>query len=207
MVRKTADGRFDVEIDGEVKAYDRVISTIPIPDMLRLIGEEPKVDIQTRNLISLFYTGVFDRPGNTFFNFSNEASWKRITVFSRFYQPTKQGKDYFTVEVTSDDVSQQQVELAAADFEKHANGVGLFRGSPKLEGSHVSYSAYPIYRRDQSQAVEAEKERLRSYGIDLLGRQGNFEYVISNVVAKRAAELSETIALASSLQSENRAVI
>ncbi len=197
-VRKTEEG-FDLDIDGQVHGYDRVISTIPIPDMLRLIGEEPKTEVQTRNLISLFYTGNFAQPGNTFFNFSNEGAWKRITVFSRFYKPTQKGSDYFTVEVTSNDVSPAKIAAAAKDFEQHANKVGLFDGTPSLEGSHVSYHAYPVYRRGQSTAVELEKTRLREFGIDLLGRQGNFEYVISNVVAKRAAELSGKIADSNSL--------
>ncbi len=192
-VRKTESG-FDVSVDGTTEHYDRVVSTIPIPTMLTLIGETPATDVQTKNLISLFYVGKFNRQGNTFFNFTNEADWKRITVFSDFYGPTAAGEDYFTVEITSDDTSPDRVDAVARDFEAHAEKVQLLTGAPRFQGSHVSTHAYPVYRRGQGQAVEAEKHRLRSFGIDLLGRQGNFEYVISNVVAKRAHELTETLA-------------
>lgn len=193
-IRKRTDEKFELEIEGKVRTYNRVISTIPIPDMLRLVGKEPKAQVQTRNLISLFYSGSFERPGNTFFNFSNEALWKRITVFSRFYKPTRRGADYFTVEITSNDVSQNRIEAVAKEFERHAMKVGLLTKNPTFQGAHVSYNAYPVYRYGQFQDVESEKDRLRSYGIDLLGRQGNFEYVIASIVAKRASELSVTIA-------------
>lgn len=184
---------FEVAVDGKQEIYDRVVSTIPIPNMLELIGEVPAVEVPTKNLISLFYTGTFLRKGNTYFNFSNEADWKRITVFSDFYGATDQGQDYFTVEVTTNDASEQKIAASAREFEAHAAKVNLLETKPNLHGSHVSEHAYPVYLKGQSAAVESEKQRLRDAGIDLLGRQGNFEYVISNVVAKRAAELSEAV--------------
>lgn len=190
-VNKTESG-FGLLVEGVEEPFDRVVSTIPIPSMLRLLGLEPQVEVQTKNLISLFYTGQFARQGNTFFNFALDGAWKRITVFSRFYKPLPSGEDYFTVEVTTDeDVSEKRIAEVAQDFEQHAERYGLLKGKPELQGSHISIDAYPVYRSGQLDAIESEKQRLRDAGVDLLGRQGNFEYVISNIVARRAKELVE----------------
>ena len=189
---QSQDNGFEVQLESGIERFDRVISTIPIPSMLRLLGEAPKTDVQTKNLISLFYKGNFAQKGNTFFNFTLDSEWKRITVFSRFYQLLSSGEDYFTVEVTTDDdTSDARIQSVAKDFEQHAAKHNLLEGPAKLLGSHVSLDAYPVYRHGQMDAIESEKQRLQSTGIDLLGRQGNFEYVISNIVARRAKELAE----------------
>ncbi|MAT73178.1 MAG: hypothetical protein CMJ58_27140 [Planctomycetaceae bacterium] len=185
-------GEFTVTSNLGERKYDRVISTIPMPAMLRLIGRTPAVEIENRDLISLFYTGKFRNPGNAFFNFTMSGRWKRITVFSKFYGPHR-GQDYFTVEVTSQDTSPAAVEAACRDFEDHAREFNLLEGSPELQGTFVTPRAYPLYRAGQLAAVEREKQHLRDFGIDLVGRQGNYEYIISDVVAQRAETLVEQI--------------
>lgn len=192
-VRREGEEFVLVHSGGQEERYDRVISTIPMPVMSRLIGREPETNIENRDLISLFYRGKFVNQAAAFFNFTYSGKWKRITVFSKFYG-MEEGQDYFTVEVTAQDTSPEAVEEARRDFEQHARKFNLLEGEPEFVGSEITPRAYPIYRRGQMPAIEREKAALRNFGIDLVGRQGNFEYVISDVVAQRAQTLVNKMA-------------
>jgi len=144
--------------------------------------------------VSLFYVGNIVKPGNTFFNFTYDAAWKRITVFSRFYETGAEARedDYFTVEITVDDnVQDSDVSAIADDFERHIKKTGLTSEKPELVGHYLTKDAYPVYRNSQSETVAREKTLLKEFGIELLGRQGNFEYEISNIVARQALVLTE----------------
>lgn len=185
---------FVVTLNGEKRRYNRIVSTIPIPVMLRLIGQAPKVRVETRSLISLFYRGKINHHAAVLFNFTFEAAWKRITVFSRFYGPAKGEEDYFTVEITSEHGSKENVEAAQKEFEIFSERFRICKGTPRLVGHSVTPNAYPVYRRGESKLVASEKQRLQHYGIDILGRQGNFEYRLSNWMAKRAEDTAKAIA-------------
>ncbi|MGQ7846357.1 protoporphyrinogen/coproporphyrinogen oxidase [Granulosicoccus sp. 3-233] len=188
------DDTFELTSNEKKYQFDDVISTIPIPDAMALIGEVPSSAVETRNLVSLFYVGNIAKPGNTFFNFTYDASWKRITVFSRFYETGSDARedDYFTVEITvDDDVQEDDISVIADDFEKHIERTGLTLKKPELVGHYLTVDAYPVYRNSQSETVAHEKAVLKEFGIELLGRQGNFEYEISNIVAKQALFLTE----------------
>jgi protoporphyrinogen oxidase len=191
-VRRQGDG-FIVETD-KTKVYDRVISTIPIPKMLELIGDKPADFVETRSLVSLFYRGRIHKDASILCNFSFEASWKRITVFSRFYGEAENGDDYFTVEITSDDLSTENIRRLRTEFEESATKLGICPTTPHFLDSYISPDAYPVFRRGNLQGVEKEKQRLIDYGVDLLGRQGNFEYQLSDWFAKRGTEKGKELA-------------
>lgn len=185
--------QFLVESDG-TKIYDRVVSTIPIPTMLELIGDKPDNNVETRDLISLFYRGKIHKDASILCNFSYEASWKRITVFSRFYGPAENGDDYFTVEITSDDLSVENIKRLRKEFEDNAIKFNICPQPPRFLDSYLSLNAYPVFRRGKLPGVEREKQRLVDFGIDLLGRQGNFEYQLSDWFAKRGTEKGKELA-------------
>ena len=52
----------------------------------------------------------------------------------------------------------------------------MFRGDLKLEGSHVLTNAYPIYSKGAAQNAAQAIARLKSFGIESIGRQGGFNY-------------------------------
>lgn len=185
--------KFVVESD-QTKIYDRVVSTIPIPKMLELIGEKPEHEVETRSLISLFYRGKIHKDASILFNFSLEASWKRITVFSRFYGAAENGDDYFTVEIVSNDLSSENIERLRLEFEAGALKTGICPTTPRFLGSYTSPDAYPVFRRGKLQGVAREKQRLVDFGVDFVGRQGNFEYQLSDWVAKRGTEKGKELA-------------
>ena len=185
--------KFVIQTDKE-KTYDRIVSTIPIPKMLELIGEKPGSNVETRSLISLFYRGKMHKSASILFNFSLEASWKRITVFSRFYGPAENGDDYFTVEIATDDLTVENIERSKREFETGAVKFGICPTTPRFLDSYISRDAYPVFRRGKLPGVELEKQRLTDFGIDFVGRQGNFEYQLSDWFAKRGIEKGKELA-------------
>ena len=177
--------RLQIVAGGEAEQFDELISTIPIPSALRLIGEEPKVRIETRSLVSLFFEGEFSHSSHVFFNFTDEARWKRITAFHKFYG----GQGYFTVEIACENPSDSLIAGLRQEFVEHALKFRLLRDKPCFKGCEISANAYPVYRAGEMGAIEEEKARLKDRGIHLLGRQGDFQYLISGPIANQATRL------------------
>ena len=189
-IHRSGDG-FTLKINGTERHFDRVISTLPLPVALRLCNL-PTADVsETRSLMTLFYRANMKLGAPVIFNFTPESEWKRITVFSKFYGMPQDGRDYLSVEITGDEDSDEIVNRCREDFEAHAREVGLFEGTPEFVGHHYTPFAYPVYRKGITEQLENDKQRLAEFGIDSIGRHGNFEYVISHFVALAAKELIE----------------
>jgi hypothetical protein len=185
-------GKFEVKFDGTNEIYDRVISTIPIPAMLRLIGRRDSSTFESMNLMSLFYQGRLKVDAHAIYNYTHEGQWKRLTNFTAFYG-RQSGHDYFTVEVTVPNVPQNNYKYFKDEFEDHAIRLGVLLGAPTFMGSSLTKNAYPIFRPGDPIKTDHDKEQLKSYGIDFLGRQGNFEYLSSTQAATNALALAESI--------------
>lgn len=187
-----------IEKDGDVflihtsdglERYDAVVSTIPMQECCKLCGIEPFHSPRTKTLLSMYFTGTVLPPGNTFFNFTFEGRWKRMTVFSRYYANESE-KDWFTVEVTTDDASEETMKRSADEYMNHARKHKLIDADVEMVGHSISEDAYPVFSREVKAQVDEDRNKLNEFGINLLGRQGNFEYVISNVVARKASFLA-----------------
>lgn len=190
-VRREGEG-YRVWLDGKVEEFDLVVSTLPIPVMLRLVGAAPDMEFDNLHLLSLFYRGRVRPGGSALYNFSAEGRWKRITVFSRYYG-RKGGTDYLTVEVSTRDISPPSLQALREDFERHAAGLGMFEGRPEYVGDQVTPRAYPVFRVGDPERVAAERAKLARYGIPLIGRQGDHVYLSSQGVAQRAAALAAQV--------------
>ena len=174
-IEKTAHG-FTVETSTGCLHAERVISTLPLQETLRLCGLPAIKNLQTMTLISLFYSfrGQRGFSSAVLYNFSDEGSWKRLTVYSDFYGPAED-REFFAVEVNADLVG-SDVETAHRDFRQHTQRNNLFDGDLVLEGSHRLEHAYPIYS-DGADALATEAiAALKRFGIDSIGRQGRFDY-------------------------------
>src|SRR5262249_39493276 len=140
------------------RSYDRIVSTIPIPLMLNLIGDKPDVRIDTMNLYSLFYRGDTRDKWTVLFNFSLSGPWKRIINYSETY--CIPGPAYFTVEITTPDISEQTLRCLREGFEGHIAKLNVFSEAPEYLGEIVTKHAYPIFRRGDSANVERERAKL-----------------------------------------------
>lgn len=193
-VKPSVQGGYEIDFGDHKERYNRVVSTIPIPVMLRLLGTPAQVPFEHVALLSLFYRGKVRHNASVLFNFTMSGCWKRITVFSSFYGSIN-GSDYFTVEVTTQDVSPQHLEMLRIDFETHAAALCLCEPAVPLQylDSIVTERAYPLFRRGKAKELQVERDRLTAAGIEFVGRQGNFAYLSSHDAAQQAARLAASI--------------
>ena len=194
-VERDKTGAFVVRTASGTEHFDRVISTLPVPITAQLIGERPPDGLEYMKLISLFYRfrGTRGHEGAVLCNLTRQGRWKRAIAFSELYGPLD-GDEYLTVEVTSRGASAAEVGEADADFRRHVGSLGFYIGTLTLEGTHVTEHAYPVYRVREVEMLRDTRRRLEEWGIDLLGRQGRFDYATSSVVATKARAAAAAIA-------------
>lgn len=174
QLHKSEDG-YELLLNDESLAGGRVVSTVPINVAERMCGNGQASALKTITLITLYFSFAGERgfPQSIIYNFSHDGSWKRLTVYSDFYGRVAE-REYFAVEVIAGAVV--TVEEAEADFRFHVCANGLFSGDLKLEGSHILSNAYPIYSKGAAQNAAQAIARLKSFGIESIGRQGGFNY-------------------------------
>ena len=189
-IAKVYDG-FAIRFGGRVEWFDRVVSTIPIPTLASYLGMNLDARFDYMKLVSLFYRfrGDAGFTPSVLFNYSPGGGWKRVTRFSEFYG-RHEGDEYFTVEATSLDSSEEAVSRLCEDFERHARELGLFRGMLWCQGHTVTEHAYPLFHHDELRKLDEARRRIRALGVDLVGRQGNFEYISSVQTALKAKALA-----------------
>jgi hypothetical protein len=194
-IRKAND-RFRLEFGGREVITQRVISTIPINLALVACGMAPDPGLTSVSLISLYFS-FFGKRGfdcSILYNFSNNGSWKRLTVYSDFYGRVG-NREYFGVEVIASHAD-NSVSVAEQDFRHHVSHNKLFDGDLKCEGGQFVPYAYPVYTDNAQEKAEAAVRRLRSFGVESFGRQGGFDYQptarVSTVTAE--ANLDRTMA-------------
>jgi protoporphyrinogen oxidase len=180
-IKRLKDG---FEIDGI--RYDRVISTIPIPTLAKYLALPLKAQFECINLVSLFYRfrGNAGFTSTVLFNYSLDARWKRLTMFSSYYGKAENGDEYFTVEcisgnASSGDPASENIEWLRKDFEEHTRSLGLFQGSLTFQGSVITRNAYPVFRVSEMTNISKAKADIEALGIGMIGRQGAFEFLSS----------------------------
>lgn len=185
-IRRTELG-FEVETNGGVVATGRIISTIPLSQTADLCGI-PAEALPSVTLISLFYSFDGDRgfQESILYNFSYEARWKRLTVYSDFYGKVD-GRGYFAVEVVAD-LSGTSAQDAASEFRRHTAANRLFQGDLRLEGSHILKHAYPIFTKGSGESAARTIADLNGFGVESFGRQGGFRYQPTARVSTLEAE-------------------
>jgi len=171
---------------GDVFA-SRVISSIPLKITAQAVGIAAEAGVESLPLLTLYVAceGDLGFEAEVLYNFSDEGSWKRLTAHSRVYGQVG-GRHYLSVEAPlATGSSEAGAEFAAflAFMRRH----GLMRGPAELVGHDVTDYAYPIYARGSMDASEALMDRVEATGVELLGRQGRFDYIPT---AKRATELA-----------------
>jgi hypothetical protein len=170
------DGVFFLQAGSRRIGADRVVSTIPLDQIRKLVGMPIGDSLTTVTLVSLFFSFSGDRgfKQSILYNFSHAGAWKRLTMYSDFYG-ISDGREYFTAEVNADHVS-GSVEMAERDFRQHVSENGLFTGDLKLEGSHIVSNAYPVYTGNADAIAAGAIAALRTLGVESIGRQGGFDY-------------------------------
>ncbi len=187
-LEKTGDGFL---VDGE--RYDRVISTIPLPELGKIVAGAPE-DVG-RAFATLPFTSVasilvaLDRPEESdrswiYFPHPENGPFNRVTHISN-YSPRNapEGKSALMAEVTyKGDIDADEVMKDTV--------AGLIRCGFARE-EEVLFSrlwknkyAYIVYTTDLEEKLETVKSWLDRQGIDILGRFGNYDYFNSDQCIK-----------------------
>ncbi len=174
-VTREPGGDFVVTAGGRTITTPRVVSTIPL-DLAAAACGAPSENLPYVTLVSLFYSFAGERgfDESVLYNFSYDARWKRLTVYSDFYG-TAEGRVFFAVEVVADPEGTSPEE-ADAEFRRHVAANGLLRGDLRLEGSHELAHAYPIYTQGSAERAARSVAALGALGVESFGRQGSFRY-------------------------------
>ncbi|CAN7254973.1 FAD-dependent oxidoreductase [Bosea sp. LjRoot90] len=168
--------RFVLFREGRAIVADRVVSTIPIPQLQALCNLPVSQELETITLLALYFSfdGARGFDEEIIYNFSYDGAWKRLTMYSDFYGRAH-GRQYFGVEVIANHIG-KSVAQAEADFRTHVAVNGLFLGDLRLEGSQFLDNAYPVYRNGADESAAEAVKALKAFGIESLGRQGGFNY-------------------------------
>ena len=158
-------------------AASRVISSIPLKITAEAVGIAAVDGVDSLPLLTLYVAceGDLGFGAEVLYNFSDEGSWKRLTVHSRIYGKVE-GRHYLSVEAP---LAARSGEAGAefAAFLAFMRRHGLLRGAAELLGHDITGYAYPIYARGSIAASEALLDRVEATGVEMLGRQGRFDYI------------------------------
>ena len=178
-------------MDGSVKEYDHVVSTMPITQLVsRLDGVDEDVreaasSLRFRNTI-LVYLSVHSRdlfPDNWIYVHSPELRFGRITNF-RNWSPSLYGKEEASILALEywcnegDEVwgweDERLIELAKDEVSR----AGLVKTGIDSEGYvHRISKCYPVYSAGYKRLLKPVEEYLgKIEGLTVIGRYGSFKY-------------------------------
>jgi len=186
-------GGFDVVTDAATRRADVVVGALPL-DTLHRAAFGTGSGLRSLDLMTLYVSAGWLDPGcgNVLFNFHRDGRWKRLTVYSRLYDPPPDGRENFAVEVTLPPSAAADPQAAFADLARHLAALGL-AGDLKLEGHDVTPHCYPLYAPGHAADAAARITALAEFGIVPVGRQGRFEYLptASGVIRRTTEELAD----------------
>lgn len=189
---------------GETVRYSNLISTMPLPQLIRVIGPEAPVDVR-RAAEGLRYTSVCCVHVGVGRSNISEKHWiyyPEDTVFHRIFVQgnasphcNPPGGFGFTCELTYGPRKplpcdgQDLIELCVRD----ARRVGFIRDDDPIWASELVHlpCAYVVYDHQRAARVDRIRQWLSTVGIVLAGRYSEWEYYNSDhafVAGKRAAD-------------------
>ena len=185
-------GAFAVDTSkGRVHAR-RLVSSIPVATAYRAVfGREAA--LASLDLLVLFVScdlekDELERLGNVLFNFHHGGRWKRLTIHSQFYD-LDTDRSCFSIEITFKKNEHPGVESSFDEFREHVTSLGLMKGRMSLEGHAITQDAYPSLSLGSGEARRSAIDELERFGIELVGRQGRFDYLpTSNQVVRQTRE-------------------
>ena len=206
LIRKRGDA-WIVSDGHEEREYDGLVSTIPIPELVKsLEGAPPEVRaagtaLQHRSLVTVMLG--LARPNLNDFSWvyfpTPEDGWfNRISFPSNFSdRVAPEGASSALAEITcnaGDDVWSSPDEALAEHVVAHADRLGVFRRSDvrlaRVARTRYAYVVFDRTHRRNLDLVNAYAERI---GLRLLGRFGQFDYVNTDQVILRALALATSM--------------
>lgn len=205
-VERDGDGWLVASRGGEIRRYRRLVSTLPIHELLQIWRGAPQAAIESaarlryNSLINVLLGIEEDRgyPFTAVYLPDPEIAFHRLSfpkAFSELCVPN--GKSSLMAEITSNEGDGQWeltddaiVEQTVRDIER----IGF------AESSKISYRrvvrfkyGYPVYDLDYRANVTTMRDAVAAAGVELLGRFAQFDYINSDVCIERALALAAAL--------------
>ena len=194
----------------EEERFERLVSTLPIPDLIRALPDAPPdvraaADaLQHRSLVTVML-GIA-RPGLNdyswvYFPLPGDGRFNRISFPSNFSdRAAPAGTSSAVAEITcnaGDAVWSSPDEALVEHVVERGDALGVFRRADVI-ASRVGRTrhAYVVFDRDHRKNLDLVKAYADRIGIRLLGRFGQFDYINTDQCILRAAALAEELGAA-----------
>ena len=206
-VIKRSDGTFDVTAGGSTRRFERIVSAMPLHELLPRIEPAPPAEVIAA-LRAMRYNSIHitvlntedDRLGDHFAVMVPPAGHHLSShLEARFLGPsyhrpgtaTLMPKRPFAAATASNLPAQQISEMVAGDLEKV--GFSSAAAIRHCETRTFPY-AYVIYDLDHRRNTDLVLKWLASFGITSFGRFGAFEYINTDEAVRRARETAHAFA-------------
>ncbi|MCD6101414.1 MAG: NAD(P)/FAD-dependent oxidoreductase [Candidatus Marinimicrobia bacterium] len=202
-VRKE-NGKWIVSNGKEEFSFDKIISTIPLQELIKALGDVPEEVVEAVNNLkfnSLITVGIgVDRPK------LNEFSWLYIpdkdvlthrVSFPSNYSPyvVPKGNSSVLAEITyreGDEISKMTDKKIIGRTVEDLDRLGIVhKDEVILTAVHRSKYAYVIYDLNYRENFKTIHDYLNTIGIDSIGRFGGWKYLNMDAVVKTVKKYVE----------------
>ena len=201
---KKEDGKWIVSNGKKELEFDKLISTIPLQDLIKALGDVPREVVEAVESLkfnSLITVGIgVDKPK------LNDFSWLYIpdrdilthrVSFPSNYSPyvAPQGKSSVLAEITyreGDEIGKMNDKGIIERTVKDLDRLGIISEDDVLLTTiHRFKYAYVIYDLDYKENLKTIFDYLRGVGMDSIGRFGSWEYANMDAVVKMVRDYVE----------------
>jgi protoporphyrinogen oxidase len=202
---RPADGGLAVTAEGRERRYDRVVSTMPLPELLRVLdlevpdavrGAVDELMVNPMLVVSLGIRGADEAKMTAVYFGDREFKVNRVS-FPATFSPHNAPEGHYAMqaEITCrpDDPAWSWTDgQAVSHVVEGLLRAGLLRDPAEVVLTHVERVryAYVVYRRGYEEHARVVREWFPSQGIDLCGRFSYFEYVNVDGAVARALEVA-----------------
>jgi len=194
----------------EEERFERLVSTLPIPDLIRALPDAPPdvraaADaLQHRSLVTVML-GIARPDLNDFswvyFPLPGDGRFNRISFPSNFSdRAAPAGTSSAVAEITcnaGDEVWSSPDEALVEHVVERGDALRVFRRADVIaSGVGRTRHAYVVFDRDHRKNLDLVKAYADRIGIRLLGRFGQFDYINTDQCILRAAALAEELGAA-----------
>lgn len=193
------------------REYDEIVSTIPIPELVRAIPDAPKEvraaaeSLVHRSLVTVLL-GIGRPTINDFswvyFPTPEDGKFNRISFPSNFSdRASPEGTSSAVAEITcdvGDELWSSPDDGLIEHVVERADHLGIFRRSEVI-ASRVARTryAYVVFDRDHRRNLDLVNAFANKAGIRLLGRFGQFDYINTDQCILRAFALADAMGASS----------
>lgn len=204
---KSLGGKWIVSDGARERTYDRLVSTMPIPDLVRALEEVPsEVRVAANSLVhrSLYTVmlGIDRHPLNDlhwlYFPRKEDGLFNRASFPANYSETTcPPGASSVLVETTCA-FGDETWSMTEAEMIEHV--VAKMSGQGFFERREVFFSracrtryAYVVFDRGHRQNLDRVLAFLEAKGIESIGRFGQFDYINTDQCILRALALAEKL--------------